>query len=109
MPPRTRTVNQEFRTLSRAFSVLAESFDRLAPMMANGASVNGKPASGDKKTSRRKLQLTAERRRVLELHGQYLGSIRGLKPRQRARVKRGAPEVVRAHATWTDASYGAPR
>jgi hypothetical protein len=88
MPPHTRTVSQEFRTLSTLFRGLAETFSRLAPMTANGASVNEKLESRGQKPLRRKPQLTAERRRALKLHGQYLGSIRGLKPRQRAQVKK---------------------
>jgi hypothetical protein len=88
MPPRTRTVSQEFRTLSTLFRGLAETFSRLAPMTAIGASVNGKPDSRGQKPLRRKPRLSAERRRALRLHGQYLGSIRRLKPRQRAQVKK---------------------
>ena len=36
---------------------------------------------------RRKPKLSPERRRALQIHGQYLGNIRGLKPRQKAQVK----------------------
>jgi hypothetical protein len=88
MPPQTRSVTREFRTLSTLFRGLADTFSRLAPMVANGASVNEKLESRGQKPLRRKPQLTAERRRALKLHGQYLGSIRGLRSRQRAQVKR---------------------
>jgi len=33
------------------------------------------------------LRLSAERRAALKLQGQYMGYLRGLKPRQKARVK----------------------
>ena len=35
-----------------------------------------------------KLRLSPSRRRALKVHGQYLGYIRQLKPRQKARVKK---------------------
>ena len=35
----------------------------------------------------RKLRLSPERRRALKVHGQYLGYVRQLKPRQKAQVK----------------------
>jgi hypothetical protein len=46
------------------------------------------------------MTLSPARRRALVLHGRYLGSIRGLKPRQRATVKkiRGAKGVGAAIA-----------
>lgn len=46
---------------------------------------------------RRRLRLSPQRRAALKLQGQYMGYLRGLKPRQKARVKAlAASKGVRA-------------
>jgi hypothetical protein len=65
---------------------LDKELGRLGPAIARAARIaasNGQTPAG----TRRKPQLSPERRRALQIHGQYLGNIRGLKPRQKAQVK----------------------
>ena len=56
--------------------------------MLTAATVNSSAATSSEKPARRKPRLTAEWRRALKLQGQYMGTVRGLKPRQRAQVKK---------------------
>jgi len=82
----TRSYARELRDLSTSFRTLAKTFDRLALMAAATVASNGTAkASGGE---RRKLRLSPEWRRALKLHGAYMGTMRGLKPRQRAQVKK---------------------
>lgn len=85
--PRQRSVAHTIRT---AFEELASAFARLGPILASAtASINSRPGpSAGKQPRKRALSLSPERRRALVLHGRYLGGIRGLKPRQRAAVKK---------------------
>lgn len=50
---------------------------------SNGASAPSVAAS----RAPRKLNLSPQRRAALKLQGQYMGYLRGLKPRQKSRVK----------------------
>jgi hypothetical protein len=55
----------------------------LAPLLQAAASAS----PGNPSRRGRKLRLSAERRAALRLQGQYMGHLRSLKPRQKARVK----------------------
>jgi hypothetical protein len=59
----------------------------LVPALAKATNV-GATTTTSAGSLRRKLRLTPERRRALQLHGQYLGRIRLLKPRQKIAVKK---------------------
>ena len=59
----------------------------LVPAIAKAAKGAAAAKSTGADPARRKLRLSPERRRALQLHGQYLGRIRVLKPRQKAQVK----------------------
>jgi len=81
--PRGRSIGRDIRAIRTSLSSIAQAVQRLAPLLQAAAS------GGPGKPSRRgrKLRLSAERRAALKLQGQYMGHLRGLKPRQKARVK----------------------
>jgi len=61
--------------------VIGDALARLVPLLEQ-ARTSGAPVRAP-----RKLRLSPQRRAALKLQGQYMGYIRGLKPRQKARVK----------------------
>lgn len=81
------TLSRELRIIRKSFRQLAAAFTRITPVLTkrNPVSNNG---TGPVRRPRR---LTASHRAALKLQGKYLGTMRGLKPRQRVRVKRSAP------------------
>src|SRR5437867_10443915 len=93
--PRRNTATRGLHQVSAAFRHLARAFRSLGSVLATSGSKNG--ASPSETRKRRKPRLTAEWRRALKLQGAYMGSMRGLKPRQRAQVKKiRAAKGVRA-------------
>ncbi len=91
-PPNNRLQRAALRTAAerecwasrRSLRALEQSLARLAAQVRdisrdNSATPAGKP--------RRKLKLSPARLTALRLHGRYLGYIRQLKPRQRARIR----------------------
>lgn len=83
MPRPTTTIHRELRQIRRALNQFARSFGRVGPLLA---AQNGKAKSQERQ--RRKPRLSPAQRKALKLQGQYMGTMRGLKPRQQARVKR---------------------
>lgn len=81
--PRGRSVAREIRIIRRALTSIASALGRLAPQLAQPR--NPRLAESDR--PRRKLRLSAERRAALKLQGEYMGFLRGLKPRRRSQVK----------------------
>lgn len=79
MPPSRTTLAREIRSIQTSLRKLHKSFDRLAPLLA---------AEAKKKPGTRTLSLTPARRAALKLQGQYMGHMRGLKPTQKAKVKK---------------------
>ena len=71
---------REIRRIHRDFQRLAVSFGRLGPALASHLNGASGPAT--------KRRLTASHRAALKLQGRYMGTLRGLKPRERARVKK---------------------
>ena len=82
MPRRTTSIARELRTISTSFRHLARAFDRIGPALTN------RTARANSKRPRRKLRLTAEHRKALKLQGRYIGTMRNLGPRKKARVKK---------------------
>lgn len=74
---------REIRIIRHALMSIASALGRLAPQL--GRPRNPKLDASDR--PRRKLKLSAERRAALKLQGEYMGFLRGLKPRQRSQVK----------------------
>ena len=81
MPRRRATAAVELRAIRTALRQLQKSFDRLAPLLGAGATSN-------EKHQRRKLKITPSRRAALKLQGRYMGHMRGLKPAQKAKIKK---------------------
>ena len=83
MAKRRTSVSRQFRIIRSALSSIMGALDALAPaLMASGAQERSASA-----TPRRKLRLSPARRAALKVQGQYMGYLRGLKPREKARVK----------------------
>ena len=93
--PRPGPATRELRQVSTAFRMLARAFRTFGSVLAAAESQNGASSRGTRQ--RRKPRLTAEWRLALKLQGKYMGTMRGLKPRQRAQVKKvRATKGVRA-------------
>lgn len=86
MHPASKTLAREMRAIRTSFSRLAQSFARITPLLAAPATTAGAAVSAP--SSRRRPRLTADHRRALKLQGKYMGTMRGLKAAQRARVKK---------------------
>lgn len=81
--PRRRSIGREILLIRRSLASIMRSLVRLGPALEGAAA--GSPK--DPARRGRKLRLSAERRTALRLQGQYMGHLRSLKPRQKARVK----------------------
>jgi hypothetical protein len=79
MPRRHTTVARELRTIQTALRNIQQSLGRLAPLITSSA---------EAKNPKRQITITPKRRAALKLQGQYMGLMRGLKPAQKAKVKR---------------------
>jgi hypothetical protein len=77
----TNVYTTELRSIRAALHQLHRSLDRLSSALSATQGTEKKP-------SHRTLRLTAARRAALKLQGRYMGHLRGLKPRQKAQVKR---------------------
>jgi hypothetical protein len=75
------TLRRSLHSLAKAFGDFGDALGRIQRASTNGAGTSSKPA-------RRRMRLTPKRRAALKLQGKYLGTMRGLKPRQRSAVKR---------------------
>jgi len=78
------SIAREVALVRRSLRTLEKALMRLAKAQAK-AIRNGTPGVAVK--PRRKLKLSPARVKALQLHGQYLGYMRQLKPRQRAQVR----------------------
>ena len=87
MPRRAAKISREYQALRASFQQLAQSIGRIGSMLAQAAAVNG-VARAQSSRPRRRPRLTAKQRAGLKLQGKYMGTLRGLKPRARAKVKR---------------------
>ena len=81
MPRSKAALAADIRSLRQALRLLARSFDRIAPVLAAAGSTNGSQP-------RRRRRLTPAQHAALKLQGRYMGTMRGLKPTQKAKVKR---------------------
>lgn len=78
--PRRMSVSRELRAISRSLESIVGALGRLAPALK--AAGNAQPA-----TRRPRRKPSPKRLAALKLQGQYMGHIRNLAPRQKARVK----------------------
>jgi len=78
--PRQPSVSRELSRIARVVREVEQSLSRLAPLLDSG--------QRERRPSRRgRRRLPVARRAALKLQGQYLGHMRHLRPRQKARVK----------------------
>lgn len=77
---------REMRIIRKSFSRLARSFARITPLLA--APSQSVDVESGVVSTRRRPRLTASHRKALKLQGKYMGTMRGLKPTQRTRIKR---------------------
>ena len=84
--PRGNPLEKQIRALHLTLRRLDSELRGLLPAIAKAAApaMNSAGAS----PGRRKPKLSRERRRALQIHGQYLGRIRTLKPSLKSRVKK---------------------
>lgn len=80
--PGRNSVARDIRAIRTSLSSIARAVQRLAPLLQAAAASPGNPSRHG-----RRLRISAERRAALKLQGQYMGHLRSLKPRQKARVK----------------------
>jgi len=78
------TLSRELRTIRTSFRQLAAAFSRITPILTKRAPVS----SNGTGPARRKRRITASHRAALKLQGRYMGTLRGLKPRLRSKVKK---------------------
>jgi hypothetical protein len=82
--PRTRNpITPHARLIRRALTAIDRSLGRLVALTNGG----GRVAAVERRRSRRKLTISPKRLAYLKLHGEYIGHLRNLKPRQKAQVK----------------------
>jgi hypothetical protein len=80
--PRRTSVSRELRAIGRSLESIVSALARLAPALA---AVDRGPAQPTARRPRRKP--SAKRLAALKLQGRYMGHVRNLGPRQKARVK----------------------
>jgi len=74
---------QEIQTIRTSLSSIDSALQHLLPMLQQAGPARSEPVA----RRQPKLKLSAARRAALKLQGQYMGYIRSLKPRQKARVR----------------------
>lgn len=82
---RRSSVKREIALIGRSLISIGKAFGRLAPLL-EPVNTRARPAVSIQ--TRRKPWLSPARRAAMKLHGQYLGRLGGLTPRQRAQVKK---------------------
>ncbi len=76
---RASSVGSDVQAIRRSLGAIVRALARLAPALEAATRSPGRRG--------RKLRLSPARRASLKLQGQYMGYLRNLKPRQKARVK----------------------
>jgi hypothetical protein len=80
---RRTSVTRQIRIIRSALTSVMGALDRLGPALAASTA----RVAGAASPPRRKMRLSPARRAALKIQGQYMGYLRGLKPRQKVRVK----------------------
>ncbi len=79
------SIGRELASARRSLRALEQSLARLAVQVCDAGQNNSTTPAG---RPRRRLRLSPARLKALRLHGKYLGYLRHLKPRQKAKVRR---------------------
>jgi hypothetical protein len=80
--PRVTSVGRDIQAIRRSLGAIVRALARLAPALNAPTRGPANPGRGG-----RKLRLSPARRASLRLQGQYIGHLRTLRPRQKARVR----------------------
>lgn len=80
-------IAREINKIRTSFNRLAKSFGRLAPMLAVSAADASRLTTVEGKRPRRRPRLSPAQRKALKLQGKYMGTMRGLRPMQRKKIK----------------------
>jgi len=84
LPTRARArITKQLRVIRTSLKRVERDLRRLAPLVRAAE----KAAKRSAKNPRRKLRLSAARRKTLKLQGSYMGYMRQLRPKQKALVK----------------------
>lgn len=81
--PRRTSVGRDLQSIRRSLASIVRALARLAPALQS-LGRDPAPSTGP---GRRKLKLSPARRASLKLQGQYIGYMRTLRPKQKARVR----------------------
>lgn len=84
MPRLQSPITRQIRAIRRSLTAAERSLRRLTRLVRRFARAPSRPATG---RPRRKLRISAARRRTLKLQGAYMGHLRQLGARDKARVK----------------------
>jgi hypothetical protein len=79
---RTGSVGRDVQAIRRSLGAIVRALARLAPALEAATRGSATPSRRG-----RKLKLSPARRASLRLQGQYMGYLRSLTPRQKARIK----------------------
>lgn len=99
---RASSVGRDVQAIRRSLGAIVRALARLAPALEAATSGSANPG---RRGRRRKL--SPARRASLKLQGRYMGYLRALKPRQKARVKalrttKGVRAAITAARTLAD-------
>jgi hypothetical protein len=83
LPSRT-SLNKQLRTIRRSTRLIARAVTQLASRMRR---VERNASRKTTSSATRKLRISPKRRAQLKLQGAYMGYMRQLRPKQKARVK----------------------
>ena len=91
---RASSIGRDVQAIRRSLVAIVGALARSVPALEAATRGAGKPGRRG-----RKLKLSPARRASLKLQGQYMGHLRNLKPRQKARVKafratKGIPRAI---------------
>jgi len=84
LPQSRSPVILDIQNLQRSLADLDRALRRFIPAVTTAPSSGSEP----ERASRRVLRLTPRRKAALVLQGRYMGLMRGLKPRQKAQVRK---------------------
>lgn len=84
--PRRMSVGRDVKAIRRSLASIARALARLAPALEAAVRGSGNHSPNSSRRGR-KHRLSAARRAALKLQGQYMGYVRSLKVREKARVK----------------------
>jgi hypothetical protein len=80
-----RSVSRDVLAIRSSLAAIASALGRLAPALQAATRDSGNPSG--RGPEGRNLRLSPACRAALKLQGRYIGHLRSLKPRQKARVK----------------------